>query len=44
MNNSLMEQEVVFHNETPSGILFSRPAEDVAMIWQIYIEKLLMVF
>ena len=43
MYDSLMEQEIAFYDETPAGILIGRLAEDVTLIRQVYIEKLLMV-
>ncbi|KAK8875500.1 hypothetical protein M9Y10_005666 [Tritrichomonas musculus] len=43
MYDSLMEQEVAFYDETPSGILIGRLAEDVTLVRQIYIDKLLTV-
>ena len=43
MYDSLMEQEVAFYDEMPSGILIGRLAEDVTLVRTVYVEKLLMV-
>lgn len=43
MYDSLMEQEIAYYDDTPAGVLIGRLAEDVTLIRQVYLEKLMMM-